>query len=108
MIAYEMIWNLISLFVVWKLRGRLRPDGMLFAVYLVLYSGGRFFVTFLREDKIWALGLQEAQYISLLVLLITVPLLAIKARAAPVEQVSDAIPSIITKGTRAERRRKHR
>ena len=33
-IAYEMVWNMIALLIVWKLRGRLRPNGMLFALYL--------------------------------------------------------------------------
>ena len=39
-IAYEMIWNMLALLVIWKLRGRLRPDGMLFVLYLALYSIG--------------------------------------------------------------------
>ena len=106
-IAYEIIWNLAALFIVWKLRGRLRPDGMLFAVYLALYSLGRFAVTFLREDKVWALGLQEAHYIALGVLVITVPLLAIKARLIPGDELSQEPPPIARqRGTRAERRRR--
>ena len=81
-IAYEIIWNLLALALIWKLRGRLRPDGMLFALYLALYSLGRFGVTFMREDRIWALGMQEAHFIALGVLAITVPLLLWKARPA--------------------------
>ena len=69
-IAYEMVWNMLALFIIWKLRNRLRPDGMLFALYLALYSVGRFAVTFAREDKVWALGMQEAHYIALMVLAI--------------------------------------
>ena len=106
-----MIWNLVSLFVVWKLRNRIRPDGMLFALYLALYSVGRFGVTFMREDRIWAFGMQEAQYIALLVLAITVPLLLIKARPVPAEEVAavetqDGQPR--DSRTRAERRRQGR
>ena len=82
-ILYEMVWNMLALAVVWNLRGRLKPDGMLFALYLALYAAGRFAITFSREDRVWALGLQEAQYIALLVLAITVPLLIARARLTP-------------------------
>ncbi|MBI4311091.1 MAG: prolipoprotein diacylglyceryl transferase [Chloroflexi bacterium] len=79
-IAYEMIWNMLVLGLIWKLRGRLAPPGMLFALYLMLYALGRFFIQFLRLDKEWFAGLQEAHLIALAVLAITVPLLAYKAR----------------------------
>ena len=106
-IAYEMIWNLLSLVVIWRLRGRLRPDGMLFALYLALYSAGRFAITFAREDRVWSLGLQEAQYIAIIVLLITVPLLVVKGRWTGTGEIAaePASPPRQT-GTRAERRRR--
>ena len=103
-IAYEMIWNLLALIVVWQLRGKIRPAGMLFALYLTLYSLGRFAISFAREDKIWALGLQEAHYIALLVLAITVPLMIIKAR--PAKGVEAELSAPRPRGTRAERRRR--
>ncbi len=107
-IAYEMIWNMVSLLVIWKLRNRLRPDGMLFALYLTLYSVGRFGVTFLREDRIWAFGMQEAHYIALLTLAIAVPLLLIKARPIPANEVPDTHAPPSERGSRAERRRRGR
>lgn len=108
-IAYEMVWNMLALFIIWKLRNRLRPDGMLFALYLALYSVGRFAVTFAREDKVWALGMQEAQYIAIVVLLITVPLLIVKRRwVSPEEAVAEPIGVPQDRGTRAQRRRRSR
>lgn len=111
-IAYEMLWNFAALFVIWKLRDKLRPDGMLFALYLSFYAGGRFLVTFLRQDKVWALGLQEAHFIAILVLLITIPLLIIKARPATPEQRAAASSEQQERHTRrisrAERRRRER
>ena len=108
-IAYEMVWNMLALFVVWRLRRRLRPDGMVWALYLALYAVGRFAITFARDDKVWALGMQEAQYIALVVLAITVPLLVVKARLIPVEEVpEEAVASASRRGTRAERRRRRR
>lgn len=79
-VVYEMILDMAVLAVVWKLRGRLKPPGMLFAVYAMLYSLGRFFIQFLRFDKEWVAGLNEAQIISLIVLAITVPLVASRAK----------------------------
>ena len=79
-IAYEMIWDALAFGALWWLRGRIMPDGMLFALYLALYSFGRFFITFLRLDKVWFAGLQEAQVISIIILFITVPLLVYRGR----------------------------
>lgn len=80
-VLYELIWNLLAFVLVWWiLRNRLRPEGMLFAAYLALYAFGRFFVSFFREDRDWIGDLNEAQVISLLVLLIVVPLLGLRAR----------------------------
>ena len=105
-IAYEMIWNILALAVIWQLRGRLRPDGMLCTLYLALYAIGRFGVTFFREDRIWTAGLQEAQFIALLMLAITIPILLAKARFG--ERVEEAPPLVVERGTRAERRRSGR
>lgn len=111
-IAYEMLWNLAALFVIWKLRDRLKPDGMLFALYLAFYAVGRFLVTFLRQDKVWVLGLQEAHFIAILVLVITIPLLIIKARPTTPEQLAVEGAEIAERRTRrlsrAERRRRER
>jgi phosphatidylglycerol:prolipoprotein diacylglycerol transferase len=104
-IAYEMIWNILALAVLWQLRGRLKPDGMIWTLYLALYAIGRFGVTFFREDRIWTAGLQEAQIIALLILAITVPILLAKARFG--ERVEEA-PLVVERGTRAERRRANR
>ena len=104
-IAYEMIWNILALAVIWRLRGRLKPDGMLWTLYLALYAIGRFGVSFLREDRIWAAGMQEAHFIALLILAITVPILLAKARFS--ERVEEA-PLVVERGTRAERRRSNR
>ena len=109
-IAYEIIWNMLSLLVIWKLRNRLRPDGMLFAVYLALYSLGRFGIQFMRIEQggILAFGLAEAHYIALIVIAITVPLLLVKARPIPAGEVLAEPAPVQPRGTRAERRRRDR
>ena len=103
-IAYEMLWNMMVIFIVWKLRGRLRPHGMLFTLYLALYAIGRFAITFAREDRIWALGMQEAHYIALAVLVVTVPLMALKCRWISEDKIDLTPPP--PPGSRAQRRRR--
>lgn len=58
----------VSIDVVWKLRRRPLPNGILFLVYLLLYAGGRFVVTFWSSYHVVALGLNQAQLISLVAL----------------------------------------
>ncbi|MGH2544455.1 MAG: prolipoprotein diacylglyceryl transferase, partial [Ardenticatenaceae bacterium] len=109
-IFYEVMWNMIALAIIWKPRGRLRPDGMLFALYLVLYSIGRFGIQFLRQDEVKVASLQEAHFIALIVLAITIPLLIWKARPRSEADMilEGSAPPPRQRGTRAERRRRPR
>ena len=79
-VVYEIIYNLIVFGVLLKLRGRLKPDGSLFLVYLSLYAVWRFGSDFLREGTPFLFGLHQAQIISLIVLAITIPLLIYRTR----------------------------
>ncbi|MFZ3072015.1 MAG: prolipoprotein diacylglyceryl transferase [Thermodesulfobacteriota bacterium] len=66
---YEMFINLsIFLFLWFVLRKRGHKDGFIFAVYLLLYSGGRFFVEFFRADSLMLGGLKAAQIMSLVLM----------------------------------------
>ena len=80
-VAYEIILDMLVLAIIWPLRHRLRPRGMVFVLYGALYSVGRFFLSFLRvEENIYALGLNEAQIVSLVIMLVAIPLLVYKAQ----------------------------
>jgi phosphatidylglycerol:prolipoprotein diacylglycerol transferase len=79
-VVYEMIWDVVIFGVLWFFRKRLLPYGMTFVLFLALYSLGRFFISFIREDRIWVVGLDEAQIISLITMIITITLLISKAR----------------------------
>jgi phosphatidylglycerol:prolipoprotein diacylglycerol transferase len=75
-VAYELLMDLVILAILFRLRGRLRPDGAVFLIYLVLYSVGRFFLSFLRLDSNTViLSLNQPQWICLIVLAIAVPLI---------------------------------
>ncbi len=74
-VAYELLMDLFIFGILWKLRGRVRPDGALFLLYLILYSVGRFFLSFLRLDSNTVfLSLNQPQWISILVLVVAIPL----------------------------------
>ena len=73
--VYEIIMNFIIFGLVWRLRKKNLPDGVLFLIYLTLYSAGRFIITFWSSYEIVAFGLNQAQIISLAALIVGVPLL---------------------------------
>jgi phosphatidylglycerol:prolipoprotein diacylglycerol transferase len=69
--VYDMALNLMVFGVLLRLRTRAGlPNGALFAIFVVLYGVGRFFLSYLREEKIWFWGLQEAQVVAVLMVLI--------------------------------------
>ncbi len=78
--VYEIIYLLIMFGVALILRGRLKPDGSLFLVYLVFYSAWRIGIDFIREGTPFLFGLHQAQVIGIIVLAIAVPLLALRTR----------------------------
>ena len=80
-VAYELIFCLIWAGVLWWLRDRIRPRGMLFALFFAGYSAGRFFISFVRQEQnTYIFGFNEAQLVALAVMLVTVPLLIYRAR----------------------------
>lgn len=80
-VAYELIFCLIWAGVLWLMRDRIRPHGMLFALFFAGYSAGRFFISFVREEQnTYVFGFNEAQLVALVIMLVTVPLLIYKAR----------------------------
>lgn len=59
-LAYSLIFGFL-----WSIRKRSHPDGTLFWWYLVLASGARFLIEFIRINRRVFIGLTEAQLISL-------------------------------------------
>lgn len=85
-VGYELLFDLALFALVWKLQGKLKPNGSVFLIYLALYSVGRFFVTMTRDTgpEGWVIGgwLLQAQIISVLVFVVTVPILLARTRWA--------------------------
>lgn len=53
---YEMIFNLIIFGILWKVRKKVKVDGHLFLLYVILYSLIRIFVEHFRADKLIYFG----------------------------------------------------
>lgn len=109
-VGYEMLLDFaIFALCVWLARGVARKangrigwawapryprNGMLFWIMLALYSAGRFVVQFYRYDTIFALGLSQAQLVSILTLMIAVWALVYQAsRTQPGGQPMPPLPA---------------
>jgi len=77
---YHLLWNLIVFAVVWRLRGKFKPEGSLFFFFLCLFAIGDFSLRFLRAEEPWLWGLRQAQLIDLAILAIFLPWLIIRLR----------------------------
>jgi len=53
---YELVLNLIGFFALWSARKKIKFDGRLFLLYLMLYNCIRIVVSALRGDSLYILG----------------------------------------------------
>jgi len=74
--VYEIIANLGIFTLLWQLRKRNWSDGLLFLLYLSLYSVERFLLGFTSSYQIIAFGLTQSQVVALTGLAIALPLMA--------------------------------
>ena len=77
---YEFIWDILGLVLLVVLRGKLKPLGSLWFVYLAWYSFGRFIIQWIRLDRVYFLGFQEAHFISLVCFVLSVIIIGLKTR----------------------------
>jgi phosphatidylglycerol---prolipoprotein diacylglyceryl transferase len=80
--VYETLAMGLIALVLWRLRDRL-TNGLLFALYLLLSGTERFLVEFLRRNDDVAIGLTQAQLISLVMMIAGAVWLALAFRRAP-------------------------
>ena len=78
--VYEIIYNLVVFGILLFFRGKFRPDGSLFLIYLTFYAAWRLGVDFIRDGTDFLFGLHEAQIISIIVLIVTITLMAWRTR----------------------------
>jgi phosphatidylglycerol---prolipoprotein diacylglyceryl transferase len=92
---YELLISLALFLLLWNLRTRIHPEGMLAMIYIVLYSVSQFFIFFLRDNIVILGGLKQAQVTSLVVIALILPVIAYLLRRErlarpPESQVTEA------------------
>jgi phosphatidylglycerol:prolipoprotein diacylglycerol transferase len=92
-VTYEIFFNLIVFGILLMLRKKLRPDGSLFLVYLAFYSVWRIGSDFLREGTPFLFGLHQAQFIGVIVLIISLVLIVMRTRWVKKEEVESKKPA---------------
>ena len=81
-VAYELLWNLLVFAVAMLTYDRFKkrvPVGVVGLTWLSVYAMGRFFLSFLRTDSL-VLGLRQAQWAGLAMVVISIVLIAIWTR----------------------------
>lgn len=93
---YHLVWNLIGFGVLWSVRKRLAPQGSLFLLYLAIYAAGDLTIRLVREGEPFLFGLQQAQLIGIMILVVTIPWLVIRIllarRKAAAQTPADVTP----------------
>ncbi|GAF98615.1 unnamed protein product, partial [marine sediment metagenome] len=92
---YHLLWNLVAFGIIWGLRRQLKPQGSLFLSYLALYAVGDLGIRFVRVGEPFLFGMQQAQLIGIVILLVTVPWLTIRMwRARSATLVSESLSEV--------------
>lgn len=82
-VVYDALWDLVIAalaYAYWRrVRGR-PPEGRAYLLVLALYGGGRFLSSFLRLDPVLVAGLQEAQLLGIVYVVLAVPALLLERR----------------------------
>ena len=77
---YHVLWGLIVFAIVWRLRGKFKPEGCLLFFCFCVFAIGDFSLRFLRAEEPVLWGLREAQVADLAILAVFLPWLIIRLR----------------------------
>ena len=89
---YESVWDLLGFFLLLSLIRRLHRIGMIFSIYLMFTSFGRFFIEIIRMDMLMLFGVRQC-YITCPLMFLTGAILSILIRHRPKVDVT-AIPKV--------------
>ncbi|MFC2011812.1 prolipoprotein diacylglyceryl transferase [Chloroflexota bacterium] len=91
--VYEIIYLIIMFIISLSIRSKLKSDGLLFLVYLAMYSLWRLGIDFIRDGNPFLFGLHQAQVIAIITLVVTIPMIVLRARRVKVgEEVEEEMP----------------
>ncbi len=80
--VYDAIINMAIFTIIWQLRKRGLPDGVCFALFGATYAASRFMISYMRQERVWFWGLQEAQVVAIAALVASIIALVILLRHA--------------------------
>ncbi len=87
---YESIWCLIGVIILLIIRRiKVTKVGQPFALYLVWYGSGRFFIESLRTDSLMFGGFKVAQIVSIIMVLVGLIIIMITSRKGRYEDLYD-------------------
>jgi phosphatidylglycerol:prolipoprotein diacylglycerol transferase len=75
---FHIVWNVVGFAILWGLRKKLRPDGSLFLLWLIIFGAGDFFIRFFRENEAFLFNLPQAQVLDILIVATAVVTLAVR------------------------------
>jgi phosphatidylglycerol:prolipoprotein diacylglycerol transferase len=90
---YELLISLTLFLLLWNLRTRIHPEGMLAMLYIVLYSVSQFFIFFVRDNIVILGGLKQAQVTSLVVIALSLPVIAYLLRKERLARPPKTLPA---------------
>jgi phosphatidylglycerol:prolipoprotein diacylglycerol transferase len=88
---YETLAMGLVTYALWRLRFSFQP-GLLFALYLALAGTERFLIEFIRRNDDAALGLTQAQLISVAMVIAGVAWLVVKSRRGELRPAAESAP----------------
>ena len=77
---YQVLLNLLIFGIIWSYRKRLQPQGATYLLYVILFAAGDFIIRLFRQPDAVFLGIQIQQYLNLMMLMVSVPLLVLRYR----------------------------
>ena len=80
---YELLIAVALFILLWSIRKRVQPEGMLAMVYIVLYSVSQFLIFFVRDNVVLFHGLKQAQLTAIVVTVLTIPFIVYLLRRGP-------------------------
>lgn len=93
---YESIGDIaIACFLVWFTHKKLKKDGQVSCLYLILYGTLRFFVEGLRTDSLWWGPIRTAQLISVLGIILGIVGLVILSKKEPNAHIPGGNPALV-------------
>ena len=78
---YESVWNVLVFIVLMLVRKRMKIRGGIFALYLIGYGFGRFWIEQLRTDSLWWGPFRASQLLSAVLVLVAIAYLVIMSKS---------------------------